>query len=167
MERTSNLLGALALTLTDRMRADLKDASNLSVTEAAALNTIGHSPGLSIKAVSQVLEMTHPGTVRIIDRLSAAGLVERLPGVDGRTVGLAQTQDGRRVWHRQLRVRQRSLDELIAGLDPRTRDLVTRVVEPLLAAMTTDAVEAERICRLCNESVCPQDVCPVTCAVRP
>lgn len=164
MERTANLLGALGLTLTDRMRAVLAVASELSMTEAAAVNTIGHSPGLSIRAVSEVLELTHPGTVRIIDRLSAAGLVERRPGVDGRTLGLSLTAEGRKVWRRQLRARQRSLDTLVDGLDRDTRDLLTRVVEPLLAAMTTDEVEAERMCRLCNESVCPQDVCPITCA---
>ena len=45
----------------------------------AALCVIGHEPGLSIDFLARVLGMSHPGTVRLVDRLETDGLIKRRP----------------------------------------------------------------------------------------
>jgi MarR family transcriptional regulator, negative regulator of the multidrug operon emrRAB len=62
----------------------------------AALCVIGHKPGLSIDFLAHVLGMSHPGTVRLADRLEADGLIQRKPNKDGRTVALHLTVSGQK-----------------------------------------------------------------------
>lgn len=164
--RTANLLGALGLALADAQAAQLAASSGLAPTDAAALNTIGLVPGCSVGAVRGTLGITEPGTVRAINRLVAAGLVERRAGVDGRTVALHLTGDGEQVWQRQAEARLRWLDEAIGQLPAAERADVERVVSSLLSVVTGDEESAERICRLCDERRCPQDRCPVTLAAE-
>src|SRR5918998_522418 len=163
--RTANLLGALGVALADAQTAELAASSGLAPTDAAALNAVGVAPGCSIGAVRVALGITHPGTVRTVDRLAAAGLVERRAGVDGRTVSLHLTPAGEEVWQRQADARIRWPERTIARLEPAEQADVERVVSALLAAVTGDEESAERICRLCDEYRCPQDRCPVTLAI--
>lgn len=163
--RTANLLGALGIALADAQTAQLASSSGLPPTDAAALNAIGLVPGCSIGAVRVALGITHPGTVRTIDRLVAAGLAERHAGVDGRTVSLHLTDDGEQAWARQSEARLGWLDDIVAQLPQDERAAVERVASSILAAVTGDEDSAERICRLCDERRCPQDRCPVTLAI--
>jgi MarR family transcriptional regulator, negative regulator of the multidrug operon emrRAB len=163
--RTANLLGALGIALVDAQTSELAASSGLAPTDAAALNAIGLAPGCSIRAVRVALGITHPGTVRTVDRLAAAGLVERRAGVDGRTVSLHLTAAGEETWQRQTAARLGWLERTVAQLPPAERADVERIVSALLAAVTGDEESAERICRLCDERCCPQDRCPVTLAI--
>lgn len=165
--RTANLLGALGLALADAQTSQLAASSGLAPTDAAALNAVGTAAGISIGAVRVALGVTHPGTVRTIDRLVAAGLVERRAGVDGRTVSLHLTAAGEQTWQRQTDTRIGWLERTVAELPDAERADVERVVSSILAAVTGDADSAERICRLCDERRCPQDRCPVTLAIGP
>ncbi|MFC4015271.1 MarR family winged helix-turn-helix transcriptional regulator [Nonomuraea purpurea] len=162
--RTANLLGALGIALADAQTAELAAASGLAPTDAAALNAVGVAPGCSIRAVRVALGITHPGTVRTVDRLAAAGLVERRAGVDGRTVSLYLTAAGEEVWKRQTDARLGWLERTIAQLAVSERADIERIVSALLTVITGDEDSAERICRLCDEYRCPQDRCPVTLA---
>ncbi|HEX7131617.1 MAG TPA: MarR family transcriptional regulator, partial [Iamia sp.] len=92
--REINLLGALGMALADGQRDAMRRASGLSDSEVAALNVVGNGRGLSIGQVRAALDLTHPGTVRVVDRLVTAGLVRRGPGQDGRSVSLHLTPDG-------------------------------------------------------------------------
>jgi DNA-binding MarR family transcriptional regulator len=163
--RTANLLGALGIALADVQTSELAASSGLAPTDAAALNAIGLAPGCSIRAVRVALGITHPGTVRTVDRLAAAGLVERGAGVDGRTVALHLTAAGEETWRRQTEARLDRLERTVAQLPPAERADLERVVSAVLAAVTGDEESAERICRLCDEHRCPQDRCPVTLAI--
>lgn len=163
--RTANLLGALGLALADAQAAQLASSSGLPPTDAAALNAIGLFPGCSIGAVRVALAITHPGTVRTIDRLVGAGLVERSAGVDGRTVSLHLTADGEETWQRQTDARLGWLERTVAQLPSAERADVERVVSAILTAVTGDEESAERICRLCDGRRCPQKRCPVTLAI--
>jgi MarR family transcriptional regulator, negative regulator of the multidrug operon emrRAB len=163
--RTANLLGALGIALADAQTAQLASSSGLSPTDAAALNAIGLVPGCSIAVVRVALGITHPGTVRTVDRLVAAGLAERRAGVDGRTVSLHLTGEGERAWSRQSEARLGWLEGIVARLPRDERAAVERVASSILAAVTGDEESAERICRLCDERRCPQDRCPVTLAI--
>ena len=77
LARTANLLGAIALGLAD----DILETAERHVAHGgctpAALYVIGHEPGLSIDFLARVLGMSHPGTVRLVDRLEADGLIQR------------------------------------------------------------------------------------------
>lgn len=164
--RTANLLGALGLALADAQTSQLATSSGLAPTDAAAVNAVGLEPGCSIGTVRVALGITHPGTVRTIDRLVATGLVERRAGVDGRTVSLHLTEAGEGTWQRQTAARLGWLERTLADLPATERADVERVVSALLAALTGDADAAERTCRLCDERQCPQDRCPVTLAIE-
>src|SRR5918992_5437734 len=96
--RLVNLVGALGLTLADGQQRVVTAATGLASSEAAALNFVGQTPGCSIESVRTALAISHPGTVRVIDRLAGRGLVERRPGVDGRTRGLRLTRSGKNAW---------------------------------------------------------------------
>ena len=161
----SNLLGALAVAVTDDIGRSMAAATDLPQTDAACLNLVAHHDGCSIRLLSEILGLTHPGTVRVVDRLAAGGLVERGSGPDGRTVGLHLTTTGRRRWTEQRDARAQRLDTAIDALSARQRDAVTSAIETLLGVLTVDDRHAEQICRFCDESSCPQENCPVTCAV--
>ncbi|UDY35636.1 MarR family winged helix-turn-helix transcriptional regulator [Dermatobacter hominis] len=165
MSREANLLGALAVAVCDELEAASLAAADLTATQTAALNVLAHHPGCTIRELSQVLELSHPGTVRLVDRLQDEGLVERRSGVDARSVALHVTAAGRRVWNRQRHARDARLAEVVASLPRASRADLRGAAELLLAALTTDEDRAESICRLCDESQCPQDRCPVTLAV--
>lgn len=143
----------------------MADASGLAPTDAAALNTVGLVPGCSVGAVQVTVGITQPGTVRTVNRLVAAGLVERRAGVDGRTVALYLTEDGERVWRRLAEGRLSWLDQVLERLPDVGRADVERVVSALLSVLTGDEESAERICRFCDERRCPQDRCPVTLGI--
>ena len=63
----------------------------------AALIVIGYAAGLSNDMLRRIVGLSHPGAVRLVDKLVSDGLVERGPGRDGRQVALQLTKRGRRV----------------------------------------------------------------------
>jgi DNA-binding MarR family transcriptional regulator len=164
--RTENLVGALALALSDHLDEVLARSSGLRVPDAAVLNVVGQFPGGTIESVRGVLGITHGGVVRIVDRLAAAGLLERRPGPDARSLALHLTADGNARWHAQTTARAAWLAELVRRVPSDVRPHVEPVVSAMLAALTPDDEVAEATCRLCDESVCPQRRCPVTLAVQ-
>jgi DNA-binding MarR family transcriptional regulator len=166
VHRFSNLLGALGVALTDDLVAAVAGESGLPLNEAACLNVVAHNDGCSLRHVSNTLGITHPGTVRLVDRLASAGLLERTTGPDRRTVALRLTTAGRRHWEQQRTARGQRLDAVVDRLTEEQRDAALSAIETLLATLTTSALQAERVCRFCDESACPQQRCPVTCAVN-
>ena len=96
--RTANLLGALAGVVADRTEAALLDAAGLSRTEAAALITLdNYADGEPLGLLRDATGLSHPGTVRLADRLQRRGFVARRAGArgDGRAVALELTPAGR------------------------------------------------------------------------
>ena len=133
--RTSNLLGALAVGLTDALTEVTERGARHGAAAPAALVTIADEARISIERLSQVLQLSHSGAVRLVDRLSADGLVERQSGRDQRSVSLVLTAAERR------------------SLSP--------LLEKLLAGVSAGRRSADHICRLCDTSVCPLSDCPV------
>ena len=86
-ERTANLLGALALTVADRIATG---------SDAAALITLrNYAEGEPLDLLRRALALSHPGVVRLADRLERRGLVERYRSErDGRAVALRLTRAG-------------------------------------------------------------------------
>lgn len=160
-ERTLNLLGAMALSVVDSFSAAVEANAGHGGETPAALVTLGVEPGLSINQLRQILALSHPGTVRLIDRLEAQSLVERRAGADGRTLALFLTDAGFKKRKTVLTERRKQLQIAVSALTSDERTLLTKLLEKMLTAMTTSELQAFTICRLCEEEVCPGDRCPV------
>ena len=76
-DRTANLLGAVALALTDAMQAATQNQAPEPGGAAAAIVLLRHDPGMRIEQLRRSLGLSHPGTVRLVDRLERAGVLER------------------------------------------------------------------------------------------
>jgi len=160
-ERTVNLLGALALSIVDALNSVVEVNAGYGGEAPAALVTLGVDPGISINALRQILNLSHPGTVRLIDRLESEGLVERRSGTDGRTLALFLTEAGHERRQAILTERRHQLQLAMSALTQNDRKQLTKLLEKLLTAMTTSELRTFTICRLCEEEVCPTDRCPV------
>ena len=93
MTRLENLLGALALALTDRLLG-AGPASPGSVSERAALVTLHAHTDRPVSWLGQVLGLTSSGVTRLVDRLVAGGWVTRTPGSDARSRELTLSAAG-------------------------------------------------------------------------
>jgi MarR family transcriptional regulator, negative regulator of the multidrug operon emrRAB len=159
--RTANLLGALACEISGRLDERLKSHPNQTDSSAAALNVIGFYEGCSNIALSRALKLSHTATVRLVDKLEAAGLVKSKTGEDRRSVALSLTEAGRARVKAVLKDRCVSLGHLVDKLSAKQQAQLEGIMETLLRALTTSAEEADHICRLCDEIVCPEGTCPV------
>jgi DNA-binding MarR family transcriptional regulator len=167
--RTANLLGALALAITERTLDSLRDGAPVAGRDAMALIALrGYAGGASLETLRSGLGLSQPGTVRLVDRLAARGLVERRRSeADGRALALHLTAAGRRAAAEALAARARVTTEVLSALGEDDRRQLTALLETLLAAQTTDRTSARRICRLCDGDACGHPRrCPVTQAVR-
>jgi MarR family transcriptional regulator, negative regulator of the multidrug operon emrRAB len=160
-DRLSNLLGALALALTDAQGAAMEEASGLSQSAAAAVMMLGTNDGITIDALSRILGLSHSATVRAIERLHADGLVARIDREDRREVGLSLTLAGARLRRNLTAARLRVLGQAFARFGTDDREVLEILVSRLLDQVTGGRAQGDHICRLCDEVVCTRGVCPV------
>lgn len=157
--RTTNLLGALALGLADAVDAIARRQAREGGPAGAALSAIAHEPGLSIEQLRQALGLSHPGAVRLIDRLAGEGSVERRAGRDKRAVALHLTPAGVRRVRTILGERRRALAAALAPLSPRERGILDRLLAKMLRALPQSDAHALAVCRFCEGDACHP--CPV------
>ena len=164
--RTANLLGALALRLVDEMIGAITDVSELGDSASTALVALARKRKRPIEYLRRVLGLSHPATVRLVDRLCEAGLVIRHSGPDGRTVTPVLTPAGLKGARAVARARAAVLESMLKGLDQASCAQVTRVLESILEAAPKDQQDAVNLCRLCDLSVCNRGArCPVDVGV--
>ncbi len=164
--RAGNLLGALAVALTDGLGGSLDRASGHSGETASALRSMStFLGGTTVSTLAGVLDLTPSGAVRLVDRLAVEGLVRRQRGVDGRERRVLLTPAGRRMAHRVGATRhaylRRLVDQLPAG------DLLPfeATVARLLGGLGKRDPGAARACRLCDTAVCESTgPCPLRAA---
>ena len=159
MDQTTNLLGALALAVTDRIRSGMKETFDRSGETAAAIVVLGYAPGLSVEPLRQVLDLSHPGTVRLIDRLAEDGLVERRKAADGRAVALHLTRKGGGLRKRLMGRRLDTLEAALEGLTADERLVLARLMAKVLTNLPETEMAKHRICRLCAVPLCKD--CPI------
>src|SRR5919198_4550073 len=95
--RQANLVGALAIAVVDRLHEARVANPSRGLTATAALNHLRLRPGQNIDFLARLLQISHPATVRLVDRLEAEGLVERRRDrADARSRTLVLTAAGRR-----------------------------------------------------------------------
>lgn len=161
-DRLINLFGALALGVADRVRWAALDSTGLGGEAAAALVVIGHQANLSIDQLARVLGLSHPGAVRLVDRLEVANLARRsVAEHDRRTLALNLTVAGRSQRDALLERRRQALNAILGEVAQKDRKLLERAVERMLVTLPDDATSALTVCRYCNEQQCadcPMDV---------
>jgi MarR family transcriptional regulator, negative regulator of the multidrug operon emrRAB len=159
--RTTNLLGAVALEAGGVMETVHGPVGETGAA-ASALVTIDAYPGRTIEQLRGPLGLSQPGAVRLVERLTAAGWVDRAGSRGRRGFELRLTTSGRAVVDELLTRRRAALDDLLAPLSEAERAQLEAILEKLLAARTHDRADLERLCRLCERRVC--DRCPVAAA---
>jgi DNA-binding MarR family transcriptional regulator len=165
LDQTGNLLGALALAVADRTSEAIEAEVGLSGSQAAALSALfNFLADPSIDLLGQVLGLTSSGTVRLIDRLEAAGYVRRGPGHDGRTTSIELTAAGRRVGDRVATARAATLGGCLDTLDSRERLELQRLIGKMVGGLVRPPGATKWMCRLCDTGACGRDrgECPVT-----
>jgi DNA-binding MarR family transcriptional regulator len=159
--RTANLLGALSGEVSYRLERQLKRHPNQTSSAAAALNVIGFWEGCSNNELASALRLSHTATVRLVDKLEADGLVEARSAQDKRAVALHLTERGATNVRELLTERCAALEEITAALTAEESRAFTSLLEKLLRGVTPGMQAATRICRLCDQTACPEAICPV------
>jgi DNA-binding MarR family transcriptional regulator len=159
--RTANLLGALASEVADRLERGIKLHPNQTDSVAAALNVIVLYEGCSNSHLSRALKLSHPATVRLIDKLELEGAVERRDTKDKRAVALFLTKKGKTRAKNLLLSRCEALRGMISPLTIREQNQLTQLLEKLLHPLVQSDQDGDYICRLCDTIACPPDSCPV------
>jgi MarR family transcriptional regulator, negative regulator of the multidrug operon emrRAB len=160
-KRLENLVGALAVALSDSIDSAVEAAAGHTGAMGAALATLAQEPGLGIEQLRVPLGRTQSATVRVVDQLVAEGYAERRPGRDQRSVAVFLTEEGTRAAARVLSSREDALTGALSALSLGERKTFTAILEKVLAGITTDRAHADHICRLCDLAACPERVCPV------
>lgn len=173
-QHAANVLGALSLVVADRMSTAVESIAALGPSAPAALTALHELlDGATVTQLSHVLGLTHSGTVRLVDRLAADGLVERAGAPDGRAVSVLLTRTGRRTATRVLQAREASLAGALSALSPAEVRSLAALLDTMVATVTlarveersarTDARPAPWLCRLCDVAACGRSEgnCPV------
>lgn len=163
--KIENVVGAMAVALSDSLHFGTQAQAPEPGPAAAAIALLGNEPGLTIEQLRRALRLSHPGTVRLVDRLAEEGLVERKASVeDRRAVALHLTSAGKASCTSILTARRASIAGALQSLDDGERETLGRIAEKLLGSLVQDANQAYQVCRLCDRQVCK--ACPVEGALE-
>lgn len=161
-ERLAQLLGVMAVAASDRLRDSVEAESAHGGSAPAALVHLQAYPGQPVESLRQVLGISQPATVRLVNRMVGEGLAERRPGPDRRSVALCLTDPGQAAATAVLVRRSQSLAHLLEVLDPAQRRALEPLLERLVAGLADDRRQALRVCRLCDRKACARKPgCPL------
>jgi len=162
-ETIANVLGAFAQAITDGVHEAIDDRAGPQ--GAAALVHLSKYGGEPIDALRRPLGLSHPGCVRLVDRLEERGLVVREEGEDRRARSLRLTKVGASAARSVLRAREVALQRALAALSPKEQQTLGALVAKALGALVEDEAHALAVCRVCDYGACPDEACPVAQAL--
>ncbi|MCU1371104.1 MAG: transcriptional regulator, MarR family [Ilumatobacteraceae bacterium] len=144
---TEDLAASLRFSVT-RLARLLRQQSDagLTPTQLAALATIDRCGPIPIGALADEEQIGAPTATKIVEKLHAAGYLDRTASADDRRVTLVSTTAGGRALLADIRARKTAwLTTRIAALDPHERDALAGVVAVLdhLTSPTRTAVTAD------------------------
>jgi DNA-binding MarR family transcriptional regulator len=158
-ERRDNMLGAFVLAVGDRLRRETEDAIGHTGASAAALITVAQFPGRTIEFLRRAIGLSHPATVRVVDRLVERGLVRRRAARPGPAVALTVTAAGKRQARKILEIRQHVIADSLPELSPAESETLVAILERALGQLSGSPGTTH--CRLCDMERCPPSGCPV------
>lgn len=164
IDRTANLLGVVGLAVADRIEDVARDVLSRAGETPAAVVVIGYGLGPSNDQLRRILGLTHAGSVRLVDRLVADGLVERRAGRDRRTIALFLTERGGTLREELLKGRLAAIRPMLTPLTDAERAVLTSLLAKMLSGMDTTDLERCNLCRLCDDRVCVD--CPIPADFR-
>lgn len=164
INRTANLLGAVGIAVADRIEDTAREILNHAGETPAALVVIGYGLGPSNDKLRHILGLSHPGSVRLVDRLVAEGLVERRQGRDKRAIALYLTELGMAFRERLLAGRLAAVKPLLVGLTKSEQKMLATLLHKMLASMDFTDLERCTVCRLCDDRACTD--CPIPADFR-
>ena len=164
IDYTANLLGVVGLAVSARIEESASHILKHAGETPAAVIVIGYGLGPSNEQLRSILGLSHPGCVRLVDRLVADDVVERRKGRDKRTISLYLTDRGKRVREDLLVGRLASLRSLLAPLTETDQERLAALLYKLLASMETTDLERRNLCRLCDDRACTN--CPIPANFR-
>jgi DNA-binding MarR family transcriptional regulator len=153
-----NVVAAWATTVHDRLRAGMRQLG-VEHRDLAALTLVSAYDGCSPDWLRRRVDLTQSGTVRLVDRLVARGLVSRGRST-GRGVPLHLTPAGDDLLRRWAISRDEIITELLAGLAPEPATAVVAAMANALRTGQRVRQEADTACRTCTWPACGDD-CPV------
>ena len=160
----ANLLGVVGLAVADRIRETARDILNHVGETPAALVVIGYDLGPSNDELRRILGLSHPGSVRLVDRLVVDGFVERREGRDKRAIALYLTKKGKRVRKTLLKGRLAAVHPFLESLTEPEVEMLTALLHKMLSSLEPTDLERCTLCRLCDDSVCTD--CPIPADFR-
>jgi len=164
IDRTANLLGVVGLAVADRIEGTARDILKHSGETPAALVVIGYGLGPSNEQLRRILGLSHPGSVRLIDRLVADGLVERRDARDKRAIALYLTEKGTALREKLLNGRIAAIRPFLTRLTEAEQESLAALLHTMLSSMETTDLERCTLCRLCDDRVCTN--CPIPADFR-
>lgn len=157
--RTANLLGVVGLAVANRIEDTAREILKHAGETPAALVVIGYDLGPSNDQLRRVLGLSHSGTVRLVDRLVADGLIERRQGQDKREIALYVSKRGRALREKILKERLAAIRPFLSPLTREEQGTLDALLHKMLASMDTTDLERKSLCRLCDDRVCNN--CPI------
>jgi DNA-binding MarR family transcriptional regulator len=130
---TEELAASLRFSVT-RLARRLRQQSDagLTPTQMAALATIDRCGPLPVGTLADEEQIGAPTATKIVEKLHAAGYVDRTPSAQDRRVTLVSTTTAGRALLADIRARKTAwLTTRIAALDPEERDALAGVVAVL------------------------------------
>ncbi|HEV7228790.1 MarR family winged helix-turn-helix transcriptional regulator [Brevundimonas sp.] len=158
-DRVANLLGVVGLAVADRIEEAAREILDRAGETPAALVVIGYGQGPSNDQLRRILGLSHPGAVRLVDRLVGDGLVERRQGRDRRAIALHLTDQGRALRETLLIGRLAAIKPLVTVLSEADQTGLAILLHRMLASMETTDLDRCTLCRLCDDRVCTD--CPI------
>lgn len=164
IDRTANLLGVVGLAVANRIEDKARVILNHAGETPAALVVIGYGFGPSNDQLRRILGLSHPGAVRLVDRLVADDLVVRREGRDKRAIALHLTDRGARLRDKLLKGRLAAITPLLMPLTEAEQGVLADLLHKMLSSMETSDLDRCRLCRLCDDQVCSN--CPIPADFR-
>lgn len=164
IDYAANLLGVVGLAVADRIEQTARDILSHAGETPAAVVVIGYGLGPSNEQLRRILNLSHPGSVRLVDRLVADGLVERREGSDKRTIALYLTRRGHKFREKLLKERLAAIRPLLRPLTEAEQKGLAALLYKLLSSMETTDLQRCNLCRLCDDRVCTN--CPIPADFR-
>lgn len=157
-------MGAWLVAAGDRVRAATA-AAGTAPLEAEALVQVHNDPGRSVDWLRARLDLSHSGTVRLVERLAGAGLLHRgVATADARAAALTLTEVGQQRVAALFAARERAVGQLLAEVPEAAQIGLWEMADAQLRTTARDRIAADVTCRLCEVDVCVP-VCPVEASI--
>lgn len=159
IDQASNLLGVVGLDIATRIENSSRELLMHKGETAAALVVIGYDLGPTNDQLRRILNLSHSGCVRLVDRLVSDGLVERREGRDKREIALYATKRGKSLREQILEGRMATIRPMVEALSEKEQQTLSRLLGKMLLAMEPTDLEKRSLCRLCDKEACRN--CPI------